>query len=122
MALTWDCTKIVDWEKNYPSVVETGEDGTETYHTNYITWAIIIATMMVDIGEITAYNYREFYFRLSMHEKLFGSMITWQGQQRPITLAEVKDHVGLRCNVVDQSRSKFMRRVGQNWEWEVKAP
>jgi hypothetical protein len=61
--------------------------------------------MVIDLGEITEKNCLEFYTRMMMYSMINGCYDT-------ITLDDVKDHIGLKTNVMDQSKAKWNRKFG----------
>lgn len=71
------------------------------------TEAIIFATMSTGIGLITEKNYIEFYLRVAAAD----AMSQWPGRVDPITLEDVKAHIGLQTNVFGQeARTKWLKR------------
>lgn len=72
--------------------------------------------MFVDMGQITAENYEEFYARTAVQEKLSGAYLTEtdaEGNHKPryITLKDVRDHIGLSTNVSFLKRAQWLKRV-----------
>ena len=77
-----------------------------------VTKAIVFRTMLTNMGEITEKNYEEFYTRIALCDRLFGSLIGLtdeDGEMKDyfITLADVKRRIGLETNVHEQSKAKF---------------
>lgn len=77
-----------------------------------VTKAIVFRTMLTNMGEITEKNYEEFYTRIALCDRLFGSLIGLtdeDGEMKDyfITLADVKRRIGLETNVPEQSKAKF---------------
>ena len=66
------------------------------------TQSIIFTTMSVGLGEITEKNWLEFYARMRIIEKLGGFT--------PIPSQRVKEHIGLRTNVNNETRNQWMKR------------
>jgi hypothetical protein len=66
------------------------------------TQSIIFATMSVGLGELTEKNWTEFYARMHIVEKLGG-----YGHISPQRLRE---HIGLRTNVHNETRAQWMKR------------
>ena len=92
MPLTFDLTKIADYKTRcwLP-------DG----NINPVTERLIFLTMTVDIGEIKDSNWQEFATRMFMLGLL----------DKETTAADVRDHVGLRCNVGDTTKAAFKTKV-----------
>ena len=81
--------------------------------TNCLIWA----TMIVGLGGITKENYGEFWARIHFVEKLSGPFLhrkTEDGQgwePSSITLEEIQAHIGLGCNVSNESWSSWSKRA-----------
>lgn len=105
MALTWDASRVKDWDKLK-----------DDKHAQIVTEAIIFDTMWVGIGEITEKNAEEFFMRRKLWHvacELDGDVM--YGDARPpyhVTLDDIKARIGLRTNVADTTGAEFMRRLG----------
>jgi len=80
---------------------------------NPATSALIWHSLSTGIGTITEENAAEVYARISLVEKLHGaSLMTGQGDPRPITAEDVAAHVGLYTNASFkiESRASFLKR------------
>lgn len=119
MSLDWDLTKIenrqeVCWEKN--------DDGSDKL--NPVTESLIWLTMAIDMGVITEENQSDFYCRVAMYEKLFGTMLShWKDGKKisvPITPEDVHSHIGLRTNVSKGTDAAFRKRIVENFIREQK--
>jgi hypothetical protein len=75
-----------------------------------ITNALIWATMGVGLGEITEKNAAEFYARVKLSEKLVGQMLNRGPEPYWITAEDVRKRVGLRTNVSNEGRAKWVNR------------
>jgi hypothetical protein len=119
MSLNWDLTKIknseeVCWEKN--------EDGTDKL--NPVTESLIWLTMGIGMGSITEDNQSDFYCRVAMYEKLFGTMLSyWKDSKKvsvPITPEDIHNHIGLTTNVSKDTDASFRKRIVENFIREQK--
>ena len=119
MSLDWNLTKIsnnteVCWEKN--------EDGTDKL--NPVTESLIWLTMGIGMGSITEENQSDFYCRVAMYEKLFGTMLSyWKDSKKvsvPITPEDIHNHVGLTTNVSKDTDASFRKRIVENFIREQK--
>jgi hypothetical protein len=119
MSLDWNLTKIsnnteVCWEKN--------EDGTDKL--NPVTESLIWLTMGIGMGSITEDNQSDFYCRVVMYEKLFGTMLSyWKDSKKvsvPITPEDIHNHVGLTTNVSKDTDASFRKRIVENFIREQK--
>jgi len=112
VSLRWDVTNVKDREVNFPPT----EDG----HQNPVTYTLIMLTMSVGIGELTAANVGEFYARASLIDTLDGPfMYEPDGEgghrDRRITIEDVRGHVGLSTNVFPvETRAAWLKRVVGN--------
>src|SRR5581483_2508285 len=98
MSLTWNIEKV----KDYDTVCWIEGE------LNPITNTLIWATMSVKLGEITEKNAAEFYARLAITEKITGPSVVKDGEPYYITPEDVEAHIGLYCNVINESRTKFL--------------
>lgn len=105
MSLNWNVEQI----ENYESVCWVGEG--DDRHMNPVTHALIFATLSVGLGSITDSNAAEFYARLNIVEKLQGPFVVMGGEGVSITPQEVKAHIGLTCNVGNETRAQWARRL-----------
>jgi hypothetical protein len=119
MSLDWNLTKInnnieVCWEKN--------EDGTDKL--NPVTESLIWLTMGIGMGSITEENQSDFYCRVAMYEKLFGTMLSyWKDSKKvsvPITPEDIHNHIGLTTNVSKDTDASFRKRIVENFIREQK--
>lgn len=90
-----------------------------------VTEAIVWATMAIDMGSITAKNYREFAERMQFLVEIgLPLLVKWDdeaGTQEPVTgselLAEVKRRIGLTTNVTTRTKTQFLKNiVGMKYE------
>lgn len=113
MALTWDLGEIANWKTTCRLDVRTNDEGEEVWTLNPLTDALIWSTMGVGIGKITEDNYEEFYRRMCALAKIHGPMLRNAEGPRGITLAEVRAHIGLTCNVSFQHDLEFQMGLGR---------
>jgi len=120
VALTYDLGKITDWQSVCQIVAVDDEQmrGIKAGDRvqNPVTTTLIHATMAVGLGSITEANAQQFYARLATYERLFGAFMyrgtDWpEGQGPEITAEEVIAHIGLACNVSDETDSKWSKRM-----------
>lgn len=118
MALNWDLTRIKDFEDVCYRVAEEDDPHRDVKKgdklLNVVTESLIFATMAAGIGMITKKNWKKFYSRISFVEKSRGSFRS--GQKGPVFFSaeEVRAHIGLTCNVSDESDTKWLRRIYEN--------
>lgn len=125
MSLDW----YVDEIKDYKTVCwidngETDAEGEKLYNLNPVTDALIWATMAVGMLRITEDNYEEFFTRLHMYEKGVQPFLRqWPKTDEeklehgraprplPITLADVRQHIGLSTNASQFSQARFHKEL-----------
>ena len=114
MSLRVDVEKVYDW-KNYCYVTKHDEDTGEEYSeynpaTKYLAWG----SMGIGIGEITQLNYKEVYLR-----HLFMNKLSTISNVMPVTLEDVRKNIGLKTNVVNETKSKWLNRISKSMYWEL---
>lgn len=95
MALSFDLTKI----KNSDTVCFDKKQMRPV--TNALIWGTIIA----ELGTITEQNASEFYLRLKLADAACNN------EYKDVTAKDVRDHIGLHCNVADLSFAKFSQKL-----------
>jgi hypothetical protein len=114
MALNWDTRDI----KNHKEVCWVGEG--EDRRLNPVTDALIWYTLALDIGDLSEANLNEFVFRMRTYDRLFRPLLSdANGDDRKLTYAEVKAHVGLSTNVSKVARNSWMKRMVENLSRET---
>ena len=134
MSLSWRLSEIVNYENVcYHQVtvkennkakqkIQTGnmsnwylvdKDKTSTGEAylermNPVTKCLIYVTMSVGMGSITDKNYKEFYHRVNLLERLQGKYFDDIGY---IQLQDIEDHIRLYTNVSYESPTKWRNRV-----------
>jgi len=93
MSLDYNLKKI----KNQQSYcyVETDKGRRLNPVTNTLVWY----TLVIGMGTITKRNADEFFDRVRRFEELSGPGLRANGEPRPITLEDVRGHIGLETNV-----------------------
>jgi len=101
MSLNWDSTKCAN--PNPANSIEAGERE-----------CLIWGSICLDLGEITPENANEWLFRFKFLEKINRSFIN-----QPMTMDVIQRWIGLRMNVLSQTRKKWIKRVMEQVEREV---
>ena len=115
MGLTYDLTKVKDWDTKYPNVVTKNYKDEDEYSMNPITNIIIFGTIITGIRDLTEKTVNEFFTRLKMSELASGEGYLRNGDgPRGITYQEVLDHVGLHTNASDITKAKFNNNMSRN--------
>lgn len=110
MSLRFDFERIKDYETTcYVDADELDADGTPLRRLNPVTNSLVWSTISVKLGAITEANADEFYARYKFCERLDGPFLTGAGgKPYRLTPEDVQAHIGLTCNVVNESRAKFL--------------
>jgi len=114
MALNWNVGKVKDFK-----TVCYNADG----KVNAVTETLIWASMIIGVSDITEKNAEEFFFRISMREKLHGALRRdWSGENPVdvfVTWDEVKAHIGLGTNATNMTRAKFVKHTVNMFERDM---
>jgi hypothetical protein len=110
MSLNWDISKV----RNNNEVCKINV-GTAEQRLNPVTEGLIYATLTVGLGEITEKNVDEWMLRLGFTDRLHGTLLKKDRQDRPFTREEVVAHIGLRTNVSKETRAKFIKRHTESY-------
>ena len=112
MALNWSLDKIRDFDT--VCVEPRGVDGAKVLSS--VTETLIWATMATNINAITEKNADEFYARLSLWERLNGSLRRNPDlTDRPTTIEEVRAHIGLGTNATNMTRARWLKSIGERY-------
>ena len=108
MSLNWEFTRtdLADARKEqYPPTA----DGV----MNAVTYTLIMSTMLVGIGELTEKTIPEFWVQINIYESLHDAFVrNGHGSPRPITLDDLRAHIGLKTNVFPmEARTKWVARA-----------
>jgi hypothetical protein len=114
MALHYDLNGI----ENHQTVCYNEGNGGNDAHMNPVTKTIILMMMVIEVGEIKSDNLPEVFSRISIFERINGNSVydVVDGARKPhyITLEDVKNHIGLKTNAPNSSRSEFLKKC-KDW-------
>ena len=102
MSLKANLTGISDWENKCCMPDKT---------FNPITKTIVFMTMSVGMGKITEDNWQEFWIRANLVERVSGHETLEPG--------DIHRHVGLACNVAEESKARFKNRLVKNMRFDA---
>jgi hypothetical protein len=105
MALSYELGGIENWRELL------GDDNQPQPKTH----AMIFATISAGIGLITEENHIEFWMRVAASD----AISVWP-KGEPITLKDVKRHIGLRTNVSKEARATWAKRIFESTEREIR--
>lgn len=118
MSLDYRLTDIEDWEAKcwVPELGTDGEpslseDGKPLYRLNPVTDSLVWALMAIRKSRITKANAHEVFCRLAAYEGVMGSFLMKKNKPRPLTFTDVRDHIGLATNVLDETNAQFMKKL-----------
>ena len=104
MSLNYNCQAV----KNYENVCMK-EDDTLSNLTETLIWA----GASVGYGEITKKNYVNYHRRIAFIEAMRGAYLRTQKRSkvvdRPISLTDIKKHIGLHTNWGNKSDSQWLK-------------
>lgn len=104
MSLNWNATKVENLE-------ELHKDEAQATKTAYLAYALMFA----EIGTITEANWLDVYTRISIQQKLQGTvLINQDGTPNPFTMEDVHRRIGYSTNVSTVAFSKWMKRYYDN--------
>ena len=103
MAIKWDISKCKNWNELNKGVEWD------------ITWGLICSDGS-GYSRITKNNYKKYYARLRLSEKLFGTMLYIIDKNKKqvryfITLEDVKRRIGLQTNSSDKTDAEFWKHI-----------
>lgn len=123
MSLNWNVSNI----ENSESVcffTHHNEDGELRRRLTQSTESLIFLTMVVGLGRITESNYKEFYKRIALFERLRGCVRVKKSDSGkfvddPYTLEDIRQHIGLTVNVSDEKPDAWRKRILKSWEHDL---
>jgi hypothetical protein len=111
MSLNWNLQKVENFENFY---VEE-KDG--MFELNRVAHTIIFHCMSIGISEITEKNWEQFYDRVTMWEKVKGTMYLNNETRQPLYTSkeDIKSMIGLTTNATDFSKSEFLKKLSNGF-------
>lgn len=106
MSLNWNISKVANHDIvcfNYPE----GENGPRQLRQT--TERLIWATIVVDLGSITARNIDEWLFRLDCAARIYEDREGYGA----ITREDLTKHIGLSTNVTNGTRAAFLKHMNR---------
>jgi len=109
MSLNWNCEAVEDFDN-----VCMKEDNTLSNLTETLIWA----GASVGYGEITKKNYVNYHKRMAFIEAMRGVYLRTEVRgkvvDRPITVNDIKKHIGLHTNWGNKSDSQWLKDFYKN--------
>jgi hypothetical protein len=109
MSLNWNCEAVEDFDN-----VCMKEDNTLSNLTETLIWA----GASVGYGEITKKNYVNYHKRMAFIEAMRGVYLRTEVRgkvvDRPITINDIKKHIGLHTNWDNKSDSQWLKDFYKN--------
>jgi hypothetical protein len=120
MALTWELSKI----KDYKNVCWIDDKETGERRMNPVTEVLIWGTMSIGIGQFTDKNIDEVAARFRVMERIHGAFLykPAEGGGKNDWYLSDEDfikHIGLWCNVSDETRVRWAGRIFSNKQTSV---
>lgn len=107
MSLNWNITKIENRD-----IVCYNDNGDGDCRLSGLTERLIWATLVVDLGKITAKNIDEWLFRLDVAARVYEDRDGYGAIDRE----DLTKHIGLETNVIDTTRAGFLRKMTKSLE------
>jgi hypothetical protein len=85
--------------------------GQEDMQWHAVTDCLIWASISLDLGTITEKNVDEWTWRISLYQRLRGPYLKSKDGAFRITRKDIEDHIGMRTNVITEIRSKWLKKV-----------
>jgi hypothetical protein len=123
MSLNWNVENVEDYKTRCytEATVDQPMRGITKGDTilNPVTDALIWISLSVGLGSISEKNWRKWYARAHAVEKL-GNTFLWEMKdgervERPLTVEDVRSHIGLSTNVHRETDAQWRKRVLQGW-------
>ena len=115
MALHWNLENVENWKQLFKEEDEHGNSEMKSVHER-----ILMHTMNVGIREINEKNWKKFYGRVYMWERVKGAgYYTRENDQlKPIYVTEddVKRMIGLWTNASEFPKTKFLNYLSRGFE------
>lgn len=91
--------------------------------SNPLTVLLAHMMMVLGMGEISEKNHVDVFTRLDFYQRLFanGDMLKsgTPGSDRNFTLQDVKDRIGLKVNVMQETDAKFIGRLYKSFKQDT---
>lgn len=107
MSLNWNITKVANKD-----TVCFNDNGDGDCRLSGLTERLIWATLVVDLGKITAKNIDEWLFRLDVAARVYEDRDGYGAIDRE----DLTKHIGLETNVIDTTRAGFLRKMTKSLE------
>lgn len=119
MSLDWNIGKVKEFEGLW--VKDTDPHAKpDDKKLGAVTESLIWTTLGIDLGTITDANAEEFYLRTLIYHKVVGppmhKLVDGNLVPIPFTLDDIKRHIGLKTNVGNGTRAKFLRNMAARLE------
>ena len=120
MALNWNLEDVENWKELFTEKNEQGDSKMELTYQR-----IIMQTIHVGIRSITEKNWKKFYNRVYMLERVGGAgyystlkLLDGTKKMQPIYITEddVKRMIGLRTNASEFSKTQFLKELSLHYE------
>ena len=110
MSLDFNLSGVVKFHTPELTHPATRGEPPERQRMHPVTNAVIWNTMFVDIGAITEQNVDEFWYRTRLLQLISGAELRGtDGTEAFLTRQDIRDHVGLRTNVITKTRMQWIK-------------
>ena len=114
MALNWDVTGVKNWEELFSKNEEDSE-------MNKIYERVVMFTLTIGVRNITEKNWKKFFDRVYMWEKIKGAnyYIVGENGREAVFIKEedVNRMIGLSTNATEFSKTEFLKKL--SWGMDI---
>jgi len=114
MSLDWSIADVA----NKDTLCWQGEG--KDRHMNPVTEVLIYSTMFIGIPWITAKTVKEFQFRMDVHQKMFGALLSSPTGPVEVTAEDVAAHIGLGTNASTINKAKWLKTIQRRQAEELR--
>lgn len=126
MALNWDVSNVKDKDRVTTLLDDNGEPilldvwGNESPEGEkqwaVATQSLVWLSLACGFRTITKENWVEVYRRVSLYEKVNGTIMRVSGEPYNVTASDVHDHIGLSTNASPKTTTVFNKQILQDIE------
>ena len=113
MPLTYDFTKIENWEQVCQRKLKEGDEGfdpkKDLYRNTPLAEAMIWMTIFIGMREITEKNWEQFFWRTRLLEVTTGAYRYSDEGDHYFTKDEIKSMIGLSTNASEMTKAEFYK-------------
>jgi len=109
MALNWDVSQVKDRDDLWTPDPEKPDH----FKLKSVPETLIWYCLALEMNGITEKNKREFFFRMTFHDRINGPFLHSKDDKSLIGYPEIERHIGLKTNVRELTRNQFLKKMGE---------